>query len=159
MERVGDRDEVSGLVRRVGIDRARGDLRLIRDDRDRLTAEPGQAAQDRAAEARLDLEPHAVVEEQIEHRTHVVDPAIVARHDLGDLVEEPRPVVASSRRRVRPRTRREVREVGAQLADGVDVVARDVVDEAARQGDVRPAEVLLGDVLAGRLANDRRARP
>ena len=43
VERVGDGDEVRGLVGAVGVDRAGQHLRLVRDDRDRMAAEPARA--------------------------------------------------------------------------------------------------------------------
>ena len=43
MERVGDRDEVRGLVGAVGVDRTRERRRLVRDDRDRMPAEAARA--------------------------------------------------------------------------------------------------------------------
>ncbi len=41
MERVGDGDEMRGLVGTVGVDRARNRERLVRDDGDGMAAEAG----------------------------------------------------------------------------------------------------------------------
>ena len=44
VERVGDRDEVRRLVGAVGVDGTGEHLRLVRDHRDRVTAEPAERA-------------------------------------------------------------------------------------------------------------------
>ena len=60
------------------------------------------------------------------------------------------------RRRVRPRARREIRQVAADRVERRGVVVGDVVDHPAGHGDGRTAEVLLRDVLSRRLFDHRR---
>lgn len=82
VERVGHHDEVRRLVRGVGVDGTGQHLRLVGHHRNRMVAQMRQGADDRAAEPRLDLEPVGPVEDDVEHRAHVVDAAVVARHDV-----------------------------------------------------------------------------
>ena len=88
MERVGDGDEVRGLVGAVGVDRTGHHLRLVRDHRDRVTAEPAERGDDRTAEVGLHLEARVRVEDDVDHLAHVVDAAAVARDDVEHLGDE-----------------------------------------------------------------------
>ena len=158
MERVGDHDEMRCLVGGVGVDRAGEHLRLVRDDRDGIAAEMGQRADDRRAELRLHLEPVRTVEHDVEHRAHVVHAAVAAGHDVEQFRRGPRlaRLVGGRRRRVRPRARREVRQVAPDVVEDRFVVFGEVVDHPAGQRDAGPAEVLLRNLFARRLFHDRR---
>ena len=65
---------------------------------------------------------------------------------------------AVSRRRIRPCARREVRQVAADVVEHRLVVLGEVVDHAAGERDAGPAEVLLRNLLARGLFDDRRTR-
>ena len=67
VERVRHHDEVRGLVGTVGVDGAGEHLGLVRHDRDRLTAEPGERADHRLPEPGLHLEPRPIVEHRVDH--------------------------------------------------------------------------------------------
>ena len=73
------------LVGGVGVDRACEHLRLVRHDGDRLAAQVSQRADDRRAELRLHLEPVRPVEDDVEHRAHVVYAPVAAGHDVEQL--------------------------------------------------------------------------
>ena len=117
-----------------------------------------QCADDRLAEPRLDLEPVGLVEDHVEHRPHVVDPAVVARDDLDQLRRRARHrgLVPGKRRRIRPCAGREVGQVAADVVEHCLVVLADVVDHSAGYRDTGSAEVFLRDVLSGRLFDDGR---
>ena len=97
VERVGDGDEVRGLVGAVGVDRAGEHLRLVGDDRDRWPPSR-QSAQMTTAEVGLHLEARAGVEHDVDHLAHVVDAPAVAGDEVEDLGDGARADVA------RPRT-------------------------------------------------------
>ena len=96
------------------------------------------AADHRLAEVGLHLEPRRLVDDDVDHVAHVVDALAVARHDVEDLVDEPRRGVGVRVvGRVRPRRRREVAEVEAHQLERGGVVGRDVLDQPARDRDRR----------------------
>jgi len=106
----------------------------------------------------LQLETRAGVEHDVEHTVHVVDAAAVERHDVEDLGHEARAVVTARHGRgIRPGGGREVGEIRADQRERGGIVVGRVVDQAARHGDARPAEVLLGDLLTRRLEHHRRS--
>ena len=111
----------------------------------------------RLAEVGLHLEPRRLVDDDVDHVADVVDALAVARHDVEDLVDQPRRgVVVGVVGWVRPRRRREVAEVEAHQLERGGVVGREVLDQPAGDGDTGPAELLLGDLLPQRLGDDRR---
>ena len=68
VERVGDADEVRGLVGAVGVDRPGHHQRLVRDHRDGVAAEPAQRGDHRTTEVGLHLEAGVRVEHDVDAR-------------------------------------------------------------------------------------------
>ena len=148
VERVGDGDEVRGLVGAVGVDGAGQHQRLVRDDRDRVAAEAGERADERRAEVGLHLEARAGVEHDVDHLAHVVDAPAVARDEVEQLGHR-----AAARRRRRsystagtttPTTgssRGSARTRSSAAASSSATLWISPLGER----DARPAEVLLGD--------------
>ena len=67
-EGAGDVEEVRGLVGGVAVDRARADVRVVRDDRHAAPTEVRERGDDRATEAGLDLEQLAAVDQRTRAR-------------------------------------------------------------------------------------------
>ena len=63
VEGIAGPDEPRGLDRRVDVERAGEDRRLLRDDADAAPAEPREADDDVLRPARLDLEERAIVDD------------------------------------------------------------------------------------------------
>jgi hypothetical protein len=84
VEGIGHQDEVRCLVGGIGVDGPGQYLRLVGHDGDGMPAKVCQRADDRLAERRLHLKPVRTVENDVEHRAHVVHPAVVP----GDNVQQ-----------------------------------------------------------------------
>ena len=82
---------------------------------------------------------------------HVEELAPVAGHDVEQgFLGAPRIIGAWRGRRKLPHVRGKVAEEGPDLGEGVRLVFGEVVDDAVREVDVRPAELLLGQALPDR---------
>src|SRR5439155_9201530 len=72
VEAVAEPHEASGLDRRVDVERAREDLRLVPDDADGSALEAGEAHYDVLRPSFVDLEPRAAVHHAPDYIPHVV---------------------------------------------------------------------------------------
>ena len=150
---VAELDEVRALERGL----AEQDP-VVGQDADRVPVEVGEAADQRRAVERLELVEVAAVDEPRDELVRVVGLAHVGGDDAVDRV---RVVRGRLDRLARPRGRRPSGERGDDAADDLQrvlVVVGEVVGDAARaRVQVAAAEVLRGDLLAGRGLHQRRA--
>ena len=84
VEGIAQPDELRGLVGGVHHQHAALDLRLVGDEADGPAAQTGEADDDLAREAALDLEPRAGVDEPVDDLVHVEPLALVIGHDRID---------------------------------------------------------------------------
>ena len=104
------------------------------------------------------LEEGAAVDDELDRATDLVRAAALARDEREQLLLLAfRRVVAGEYRRTLPDVRRQVAEERARLPECLRLVGDHVVDDAALRVDLRPAELLLGDLLAQRALDERRS--
>ena len=160
MERVGDLEEVRGLLRRGAIDgtgahRAAGSRRS-RPARRRAARAPSRATHRSAPALRAPtLHPRAAPRASARRRACANRPGSAPGSRRGSLCRRP----SREARRPRPRVRREVAEVATHARQRLGVGRDRVVRNAARfdmDGDA--AERLLVAVLTGRRSDERRTR-
>ena len=85
VERIAEPHEPRGLDRRIDVERAREDLRLIPDDADRIAFEPREAHDDVPRPMLVHLEPGSAVDDSGDDVAHVVRLVGLPRHDGGEL--------------------------------------------------------------------------
>ena len=151
-------EKARGLLRRVAVDRSGPDPGVVGHHRHRRAAEAEESGHHRAAEGRLDLEHLPVVGDQLDDATDVVGAAGIGRDQVQDLVHAAPAVADGTCRRGEHRVRGEVGEVPPDQRKGCDVVGDRVVHHARERGvHRRTAELLLGQLLAGRRRDERRS--
>ena len=125
---------------------------------DGVPVEAGQADDLVGTPQRADLEPRAAVDEELDHPAHVERRRPLARDDRQQLL------VAAVRRITRSAAdRRRLVDAGGQVREEalrhrhrLLLGLGEVVHRAVAAVDLPAAEVLLGDVVAHRVADDRR---
>ena len=160
VEAIAGPDEPRGLDRRVDVERAGEDRRLLRDDPHASPPEPREADQDVRRPARLDLEEVGVIDDPIDDLVHVVWQSRIVGHDPVQL-----DIHSVDRVRARPASGfgqvvlRQVREDPANRVERRGfVIGREMCDAALRRVGVRAAEVLGIDLLVGDRPSRRSVR-
>ena len=143
-------DELGGLLGRVGEDRARAVGGLVRHDPHRSAVDTAEGGDDLGTELGTEFEGRALVRDAFDHVVHVVAPVRPFGHHRVDAGGRARGRAGVGAWRLLVRV---VREVGDELGDqlaGVFFVAGHQI-RTARFGrvDLRPAELLEVDLLAG----------
>ncbi len=143
-------NEARSFFRRLDVQDAGEDLRLVGDDADDLAVEAGQRADDVARPALVDLQVVAVVDDLLDDLGHVVRPVAVRRDEVE---QDVRAAVGGVRGlhagRVLAVVLRQQRQEVAHLRDARLLVVVGEVADATRLGvHVRAAQPVLGDLLA-----------
>ena len=156
VEGVAGADEAGGLRRRVDVEHPGERLRLVPDDPDRVTSEPGEAADDVLGVALLDLQELTVVDDL---RDHLLDVVGLRRAVRDEGVELGRLAVGRIRRSGVHRRLEVVlgqeREQVARVLEHRLLVGRGEMRDAGLLGvRRRAAELLLRHLLARHRLHD-----
>src|SRR4030095_8141434 len=108
------------LAAACAVQRAAAEGAVVGEDADRTPREPREPGHLRAPVARTELEERAAIDDVLDHAPDLVGAAALARDDRQELFLGARGrIVASGDRRQGVDARRQVREEGADLAEGV----------------------------------------
>ena len=148
VEGVGEVDEASDLLRRVGCPPGAVEVRVAGQHRHRPAVDAGEPRHRRPAVPAADLEERVSVDDRVDDVTDLVDLPGVARDRVGEPVLTALGVVGwiDSGRRVVDRPG-EVGEEGPGTSERVVFGVDHVVDGAVATVDLAAAELLLVDVL------------
>src|SRR5438876_9898181 len=158
VEGVAKPHETRGLDRGRIVEGPGEDLRLVRDDPDRMARESGEADHDVAGPESVDLEPGAPVDNTLDHLEHVIRLVRLPRDDGGEVRIHPvRIVFRGEDGRIVHVVRREVAKEPTDDPEGLGFVfGREVRDAALLGVRQRPTERLERDRLPGHRLNDPR---
>ena len=159
VERVAQIDEVGLLARALSVDRPAVKHRVVGNDANDLAVHAREHRDDRLAKRRLDLETALAVDDHGNQLAHVVGFAPVLWNDRRKRFVAPFDRVGANRRRGElPHILRHVRQETTDHREAVMLARCHVVDGTCHvDGQRRPAELFLGNLLAERAFDDRGA--
>ena len=159
IERVAEPYEAGRFARGVDVEHAGQELRLVRDDADALSVEPGETGHDVRRELGLAFEKVAVVDDAPDYVQHVIGFVRIVRNDVVEHVVQPVDRVSAVHRgSVLHVVRRQEAEQLAQRGDALLFVFGDEMGYAALgRMDRRASELLLTHFLSGDGLDDFRS--
>ena len=130
---------------------------IVGHDAHRLTLEAREAGDLRRPIQRGQLKERALVDDALDHPTHVVGLAAIARHNLNELRLLPVAIVLAGQDRRRfPDVSRQIAQEAPNLGEDPRLIISYVVDNPAAQMDLRTAEFFLVDGAAEGALDERR---
>jgi hypothetical protein len=158
VEGLAELDEAPDLARAGRGHRAGEMPPVIRQHADRNAEQAGEPGDLPGTVAPAHLEERAAIDQRIDHLAHIEGTAPVGRHDRSQVLLAPVAIVGRvDDRRQFPDILREVAQEATDRGEGGLLVFHHIVDHAALLVHGGAAELFLGDGVAQRALDQRRA--